>query len=215
MTSSLLSTYSLRLSPLSKTFLTRALCTATVDAPRPLSRMELTFEDYVVKRRKLRLVKRLSGIPLAFAGLTASSMLHLYWNPHMFDATSIDQIQLIYGMDPLMIASLSGIAAGGVSYLIGGFIYEKSWHLFNKDLATKMNQRNADFLSRIQAHRSSDFSKFEDDYYGESIRSLSDYRQWIRTQQRKKKDAEKSQQQKEEESNKETDKPSKHNFSLK
>ena len=29
------------------------------------------------------------------------------------------------------------------------------------------------------------FSKFEDDYYGESIKNLSDYRQWLRTQQKK------------------------------
>ena len=46
-------------------------------------------------------------------------------------------------------------------------------------------QREKDFLERIQNKRFASFSKFEDDYYGESIRNLSDYRQWLRTQQKK------------------------------
>ena len=46
-------------------------------------------------------------------------------------------------------------------------------------------QREKDFLERIQKHRFASFSKFEDDYYGESIKNLSDYRQWLRTQQKK------------------------------
>ena len=52
-------------------------------------------------------------------------------------------------------------------------------------------QREADFLQRISSHRASTFSKFEDDYYGESIKSLSDYRQWVREQQKKRRIEEK------------------------
>ena len=52
-------------------------------------------------------------------------------------------------------------------------------------------QREKDFLERIQEKRFASFSKFEDDYYGESIKNLSDYRQWLRTQQKKAKASEK------------------------
>ena len=52
-------------------------------------------------------------------------------------------------------------------------------------------QREADFLERISSQRSLSFSKFEDDFYGESIKNLSDYRQWVREQQRKRKIEEK------------------------
>ena len=49
-------------------------------------------------------------------------------------------------------------------------------------------QRDKDFLARLQKHRYSGFdqSKYEDDYYAEKVVTLSDYRQWIRQQQRKK-----------------------------
>ncbi len=49
-------------------------------------------------------------------------------------------------------------------------------------------QRETDFLKRLQKHRYSDVSKYEDDYYGEKVLSLSDYRQWVRQQQKRKND---------------------------
>ena len=52
-------------------------------------------------------------------------------------------------------------------------------------------QREADFLERVASRRASSYSKFEDDYYGENIKSVSDYRQWLREQQKKQNIAEK------------------------
>ena len=57
-------------------------------------------------------------------------------------------------------------------------------------------QREVDFLERIVSHRASSYSKFEDDFYGESIKTLSDYRQWVRKQHEKKKIQEKYDQKK-------------------
>ena len=47
-------------------------------------------------------------------------------------------------------------------------------------------QREKDFLDRLNHHRFSEFQKFEDDYYGDKIATLSDYRQWVRQQDKKK-----------------------------
>lgn len=47
-----------------------------------------------------------------------------------------------------------------------------------------------DFLQRLQKHRFSEVNKFEDDYYGDKIVNLSDYRQWIRKQQKRREDVE-------------------------
>lgn len=52
-------------------------------------------------------------------------------------------------------------------------------------------QRQADFLERIASRRASSYSKFEDDYYGENIKNVGDYRQWLREQQKKQKMADK------------------------
>ena len=47
------------------------------------------------------------------------------------------------------------------------------------------SQRENDFLERLQTYRYSEGSRYDDDYYAEKVMTLSDYRQWVRLQQRK------------------------------
>ena len=61
----------------------------------------------------------------------------------------------------------------------------KRSHMF----PTQKQQRDDDFLRRLQKHRFSEFNKYDDDYYGEKVVTPSDYRQWVRQQQKKRKDA--------------------------
>lgn len=63
--------------------------------------------------------------------------------------------------------------------------------LLNDNFSSFSIKRETDFLQRLEKHRTDAFSKFEDDFYGESIKTLSDYRQWVRQMQRKKRDEEK------------------------
>lgn len=46
-------------------------------------------------------------------------------------------------------------------------------------------QRENDFLKRIQKYRFSDVSRYDDDYYADKVMTLSDYRQWVRQQQKR------------------------------
>ena len=46
-------------------------------------------------------------------------------------------------------------------------------------------QRENDFLERIQKYRFSDVSHYDDDYYADKVMTLSDYRQWVRQQQKR------------------------------
>ena len=46
-------------------------------------------------------------------------------------------------------------------------------------------QRENDFLKRIQKYRFSDVSRYDDDYYADKVVTLSDYRQWVRQQQKR------------------------------
>ena len=59
------------------------------------NQFSLSFEEYQKLRRKVRTQKRISGIPFAAVGLTASSMVSVMFNPHLFDATDPEQIQPI------------------------------------------------------------------------------------------------------------------------
>ncbi|XP_062514125.1 uncharacterized protein LOC134189770 isoform X1 [Corticium candelabrum] len=162
----------------------RSLSSAIDNASSKDEDDKMTFEDFIKQRRSLRMRKRLAGLPFAFAALTGSSMFHAWLNPHMFDATSPDQLTVYFGIDPLVLAGISGVICGGVGYMIGGAVMDAAWHMFNPQQSKMMKLREADFLARISRHRASSNSRYEDDFYGDSIKSLSDYRQWIRRQQR-------------------------------
>lgn len=46
-------------------------------------------------------------------------------------------------------------------------------------------QRDRDFLKLLQKYRFSEVNKYDDDYYGDKIMTLSDFRQWARQQQKR------------------------------
>eukprot|EP00112_Aurelia_sp_Birch-Aquarium-sp1_P026905 Seg985.1 transcript_id=Seg985.1/GoldUCD/mRNA.D3Y31 product="Presequence translocated-associated motor subunit pam17 mitochondrial" protein_id=Seg985.1/GoldUCD/D3Y31 len=145
---------------------------------------DISFEDYLKLKNSVRTRQRVAGMPFAFVGLGTSSVVSAYMFPEMFDATP-ENVQLIMGLDPLVFCGICGVVSAGIGYSIGTQLFKGFWKLMNKDKAIKLLEREKDFLERIQKHRFASFSKFEDDYYGESIKNLSDYRQWLRTQQKK------------------------------
>lgn len=162
------------------------LQTATVTPEQ----FNISFADYQKLKRNLKTKQRIAGIPFALTGMLGSSMATAYLMPDMFDATP-ENVQLIMGMDPLMFCGICGVAASGISYVLGTNIFKMLWNTMNKEESSNLQARDADFLKRLEQFRYGGDSRFEDDYYGESIKTLSDYRQWIRTHQRKRETIEK------------------------
>lgn len=160
---------------------------SSVTIPR---KFNLSFEEYQKIKRKLKTNQRVAGFPFAVLGTIGSSMLSAYMFPDMFDATP-ENVQLILGLDPLMFCGISGVVAGGVSYFVGTNTYKFFWKTRNKEESQNFNERDADFLQRLERYRFQGDSKFEDDYYGESIKTLSDYRQWVRAHQKKRETSDK------------------------
>lgn len=147
-------------------------------------RFQLSFDEYQKLTRKLRTRQRLAGVPFGVTALIASSCVSAYMFPNMFDATP-EQIQPILGMDPMIFCGLLGVASAGVGFAAGSAMFKSVWRVWNKEMAQNLQEREADFLGRIASQRASTYSKFEDDYYGENIKNVSDYRQWLREQQKK------------------------------
>ncbi|XP_062514126.1 uncharacterized protein LOC134189770 isoform X2 [Corticium candelabrum] len=116
----------------------RSLSSAIDNASSKDEDDKMTFEDFIKQRRSLRMRKRLAGLPFAFAALTGSSMFHAWLNPHMFDATSPDQLTVYFGIDPLVLAGISGVICGGVGYMIGGAVMDAAWHMFNPQQSKMM-----------------------------------------------------------------------------
>lgn len=145
----------------------------------------MTFDQYLKKKSSLRNKQRVAGIPFAITGMMTSSIALTYTYPEMFEATP-ENVQLIMGLDPLVFSGISGVVAAGVGYVLGTAIFKFAWKYLNHKDWSDLHARDIDFLQRLDRYRFGADSKFEDDYYGESIKNLSDYRQWVRTQQRKK-----------------------------
>ncbi len=105
-----------------------------------------------------------------------------------------------------MLAALCGVVSGAMGYIAGGAIFRTTWKMVSRDMFRELEwvcvtfdplnisfyylvcklQRDEDFLKRLQKPRFSEVNKYDDDYYGDKILTLSDYRQWIRQQQKRK-----------------------------
>lgn len=150
----------------------------------------LSFDEFQNLKRSLRTKQRVAGIPFGFAAISGCSMTMAYLKPDMFDATP-ESVQLVMGLDPIVFTGLTGCLSGVLGYVFGVNVYKFIWAKFNKETAENLNQRDTDFLNRLGKYRFQGDSKFEDDYYGESIKTLSDYRQWVRTHQKRKETSDK------------------------
>jgi len=145
----------------------------------------ITFDEYLKAKSALRNKQRFAGIPFAITGMMVSSVALTYTYPEMFEQTP-ENVQLILGLDPLVFSGISGVVAAGCGYVLGTAVYKFIWKKINSKSWSDLDTRDRDFLERLEKYRFGADSKFEDDYYGESIKNLSDYRQWVRTHQRKK-----------------------------
>ena len=155
------------------------------DSTTKKQKFALSFDEYQKLKRSLRTKQRVAGVPFGFAAISGCSMIMAYLKPDMFDATP-ESVQLVMGLDPIVFTGLTGCLSGALGYVFGVNVYKLIWSKFNKDSADNLSRRDTDFLNRLEKYRFQEDSKFEDDYYGESIKTLSDYRQWVRTHQKKK-----------------------------
>lgn len=180
----------------------RSLCTSSVSfdnnddkvstatATVKNQQFALSFDEYQTLKRSLRTKQRVAGVPFGFAAISGCSMTMAYLKPDMFDATP-ESVQLVMGLDPIVFTGLTGCLSGLLGYVFGVNVFKFIWARFNRDAADNLNKRDTDFLNRLEQHRFQGDSKFEDDYYGETIKTLSDYRQWVRTHQKKKETSDK------------------------
>lgn len=174
--------------------LCRALPLNAVDLrPAPTCRQSSTeakermmpFQQYRKLKQSLKVKARLTGIPAGLLGMATSSAINISLNPRMFEMTP-EEVKPILGMDPILFSVLCGMGSGVVGYMVGANLFTKLWALIYRKDHQNLQKRENDFLQRLQKHRFSEFNKYDDDYYGDKVTTLSDYRQWVRQQQKKK-----------------------------
>eukprot|EP00052_Salpingoeca_macrocollata_P000607 m.21258 g.21258 ORF g.21258 m.21258 type:complete len:214 (-) comp10693_c0_seq1:37-678(-) len=153
-------------------------------AARPVAAADsappMAFEDYIKLKKSLSVRGYVMGVPFTFLGMTASSLTFISMYPNLFEGKA-DEVQLIMGQDPMVVAGVAGMLSGFAGFLVGSSLIKRGWRMFNKEKARAMDAKEEDFLRRIAKYRAGG-EKHADDYYGDKVKTLSAYRVWLRDQ---------------------------------
>lgn len=143
----------------------------------------LNWQEFFQLRRKLQIFQRAAGFPFVFGFLTAESAI---LSLPIFDPT-----RMMFGMDPLVMVGLSSLIGSIGSYFVGVTLSGFFWRKLRPELSEQLNIKQKDFYSRITKYRANvppnpTQMNFSFDYYGEKVRSVEDYRKWLRRQNKMK-----------------------------
>eukprot|EP01147_Barroeca_monosierra_P008570 gene8569-1008_t len=135
---------------------------------------ELSFEDYITLKKRLTIRSYLFGIPCFGVGILGSAYSCATLIPNMIPENA-DEVVPIFGVDPLLFATLATTTSGIASFLIGTTLFRVLWRTFFRHHAAMLDARETDFRLRIARHRRGGHD-FSHDYYGDKIKTLADYR---------------------------------------
>jgi import inner membrane translocase subunit TIM23 len=139
----------------------------------------LTWDRFFRLRQRRVWLQRIGGVPAVLGFLVAeSSLLSL----PIFDPT-----QTFWGIDPLVTIALGTVGGCVASYGLGSMATGWLWSRLDPVRAAQMEACQRNFYARISKYRANvppnpTQLSFSLDYYGEKIRSVRDYRRWLRKQ---------------------------------
>ncbi|CAJ0764746.1 9169_t:CDS:2 [Entrophospora sp. SA101] len=138
---------------------------------------KLSWNDYFALRRKRRLTERLVAIPSTIGALGGSLV---YVATREYDPT------LIFGQEPLLIYAIGTVLCTVSSLILGPIIGSSIWKLFHSKEVKLIEEKDKDFYEHIKKNRADaslhSLRNPAPDYYGEKIKSVTDYRKWLRKQ---------------------------------
>ncbi|KAK4515721.1 uncharacterized protein ATC70_010674 [Mucor velutinosus] len=137
-----------------------------------------TWNDYFKLRKKRRVYEVASYLPSTVAPAAGTFAYFLQMQ--------VDPLTKVLGMDPLMAAVASTLAAGFGGFLMGPVVGNAFFKLMNGKVVHAMDIRDKEFYEHIKKNRAdarlNSIRNPVPDYYGEKIQSVQDYRAWLRKQ---------------------------------
>jgi mitochondrial import inner membrane translocase subunit TIM23 len=141
----------------------------------------LTWNDYFYLRKWRTYRQRMVGIPLGVGSLLGTS-----YGTMMYIFERMKPDQLMFGMDPMIVAGLAGIGSGIIGYMAGVVLSGVVWRLTHQKKALLMDEKDKDFAKKIEKFRADPSTQplfgGLPDYYGEKIYSIQQYRKWLKSQ---------------------------------
>lgn len=151
---------------------------------------KLTWSEYFDIKGRRNKARVVGGVPFFFGGL-GLVMGFVEFNP----------FNTILEMDPTMVVGFGAVCAGFASYQIGTGVGALGWRALNRKLARDMDKMDKEFYAKIKHYRAHIRpamagqatgggggmpgmmkNKAATDYYGEKIKTIGDYRAWLRYQ---------------------------------
>ncbi|KAI8057644.1 mitochondrial import protein Pam17-domain-containing protein [Syncephalis plumigaleata] len=178
------SVYTRSLLPLCRNFSSQT--TNEVDQPKQNTtntlpshyRFPISWTEYFEIRRKRILQERLATVPTTLLGLAGGV--------GFFGTRTIDVTNTFMGLDPFLLYGIGAFSCGIVGFLLGPVAASTIWRMSNRSLANTVDEMDRELYRHIVKYRSdpslSSARNPLPDYYGEKIRSLRDYRRWLRRQ---------------------------------
>ncbi|KAG0206772.1 TIM23 complex component [Mortierella sp. GBA30] len=137
----------------------------------------MDWNSYFLLRRTRRNYERVFMAPCALLGLGGAGY---YFANRDFDPTPI------FGMDQVLVYGLGTIAAGIVGLAIGPVVGNMVFRTVHSKARPLVDMMDKEFHKHIVKNRADPTANSVrnpvPDYYGEKIKSVSEYRKWLRKQ---------------------------------
>ncbi|KAF9295497.1 mitochondrial import protein Pam17-domain-containing protein [Linnemannia elongata] len=137
----------------------------------------MDWNTYFALRKTRRNYERAFMVPSALVSLLGAGY---YFAQRDFDPTPI------FGMDQVIVYGIGTVAAGLVGLAMGPVIGNSVFRAANSRAKPLVDRMDTEFLKHIARNRAdpaaNSISNPIPDYYGEKIKSVSEYRAWLRKQ---------------------------------
>ncbi|KAG0291823.1 TIM23 complex component [Linnemannia gamsii] len=137
----------------------------------------MDWNTYFALRKTRRNYERAFMVPSALVSLLGAGY---YFAQRDFDPTPI------FGMDQVIVYGIGTVAAGLVGLAMGPVIGNSVFRAANSRAKPLVDRMDTEFLKHIARNRAdpaaNSISNPIPDYYGEKIKSVSEYRSWLRKQ---------------------------------
>ena len=154
----------------------------------------LTANDYLALKKRIKLQRFIVLVPAYFISMFGLSFSIPNIFPWVLQETPISiEFLGLEAIDPSFVG-ISMTVLGTFTMMFIAFSAYPSLALWLMGCKTSFNQRDADFKRRLDFYRCTDSAEvgFSDDYHGDKIYDLTDYRYWVRVQQIKKENSARS-----------------------
>ncbi|KAF9141288.1 TIM23 complex component [Mortierella sp. GBA39] len=137
----------------------------------------MDWNTYFALRKTRRNYERAFMVPSALVSLLGAGY---FFAQRDFDPTPI------FGMDQVVVYGIGTVAAGLIGLAMGPVIGNSIFRAANSRAKPLVDRMDTEFLKHIARNRAdpaaNSISNPIPDYYGEKIKSVSEYRSWLRKQ---------------------------------